>query len=85
THYRLLLKVEREDAKDFYLQESIDGNWSTRTLERQINSLYFERMMLTPFKKRGLIKKEAEGKKEKAQARDIIKDHYVLEFLNLKS
>ncbi|MFN8887005.1 MAG: YhcG family protein, partial [Cyclobacteriaceae bacterium] len=85
THYRLLLKVEREDAKDFYLQESIDGNWSTRTLERQINSLYFERMMLTPFKKRGLIKKEAEGKKEKAQASDIIKDPYVLEFLNLKS
>jgi predicted nuclease of restriction endonuclease-like (RecB) superfamily len=85
THYRLLLKVDREDAKDFYLQESIDGNWSTRTLERQINSLYFERMMLTPARKRGLIKKEADSKKEMAQASDIIKDPYVLEFLNLKS
>lgn len=85
THYRLLLKVEREDAKDFYLQESIDGNWSTRTLERQINSLYFERMMLTPVRKRGLIKKEADSKKEKTQASDIIKDPYVLEFLDLKS
>lgn len=85
THYRLLLKVDREDAKDFYLQESIDGNWSTRTLERQINSLYFERMMLTPVRKRGLIKKEADSKKEKTQASDIIKDPYVLEFLDLKS
>ena len=85
THYRLLLKVEREDAKEFYLQEAIDSNWSTRTLERQINSLYFERMVMTPKVKRPLVKKEAEGKKVPMQASDIIKDPYVLEFLNLKS
>lgn len=40
THYRLLLKAEREDTRLFYMQETIDGNWSTRTLERQMNSLY---------------------------------------------
>ncbi len=39
THYRLLLKVEREDAKVFYMQEAIECNWSTRTLERQIKQL----------------------------------------------
>jgi predicted nuclease of restriction endonuclease-like (RecB) superfamily len=47
THYRILLKIEREDAKTVYMQESIENNWSTRTLERQVNSLYFERMIMT--------------------------------------
>jgi predicted nuclease of restriction endonuclease-like (RecB) superfamily len=85
THYRLLLKVEREDAKAFYMQESITGNWNTRTLERQINSLYFERMVMTRKKGKSLVKAEAESKKKIMQAADIIKDPYVLEFLNLKS
>jgi predicted nuclease of restriction endonuclease-like (RecB) superfamily len=85
THYRFLLKVEREDARAFYMQESIDCNWSTRTLERQINSLYFERMVMTRKEGRSLVKAEAEGKKELTQARDIIKDPYVLDFLELKS
>ncbi len=85
THYRLLLKVEREDARSFYIQESIESNWSTRTLERQINSLYFERMIMTRKEGKALVKAEAERKKEAMQAKDIIKDPYVLEFLNLKS
>lgn len=85
THYRFLLKVEREDARAFYMQECIDCNWSTRTLERQINSLYFERMVMTRKEGRPLVKAEAEEKKEVMQAKDIIKDPYVLEFLNLKS
>ncbi len=47
THYRLLLKVEREHAREFYLKEAITGNWSTRQLERQINSLYFDRLLIS--------------------------------------
>ena len=86
THYRLLLKVEREDARAFYMQESIECNWSTRTLERQVNSLYFERMVMTRAEEgKKLVKAEAETKKETMQARDIIKDPYVLDFLDLKS
>lgn len=86
THYRLLLKVESEDARAFYMQESIACNWATRTLERQINSLYFERMVMTKAKEgKKLIKAEAESKKEVMQPKDIIKDPYVLEFLDLKS
>jgi predicted nuclease of restriction endonuclease-like (RecB) superfamily len=86
THYRLLLKIERQDARKFYIQEAIECNWSTRTLERQMNSLYFERMIMTK-KETGkkLVKAEAETKKEKMQAKDIIKDPYVLDFLELKS
>jgi len=86
THYRLLLKVEREDARAFYMQEAIECNWSTRTLERQVNSLYFERMIMTKQKEgKKLVKAEAEGKKEMMQAKDIIKDPYVLDFLDLQS
>lgn len=84
THYRLLLKVERDDARAFYMQEAIECNWSTRTLERQINSLYFERMVLTRKEGRPLVKAEAEEKKVIMQAKDIIKDPYVLEFVDLK-
>src|SRR5947209_5146087 len=45
THYRLLLKVENEAARHFYLNETIEQNWSTRALERQINSFYYERIL----------------------------------------
>lgn len=85
THYRLLLKVETEEEKFFYMQVAIAGNWSTRTLEKQINSLYHQRMAMTRNEGKALVKAEAEGKKEVMQAEDLIKDPYVLEFLNLKS
>ncbi len=46
THYRLLLKVEEENARSFYMLEAINNNWSTRELERQISSLLYERIAL---------------------------------------
>lgn len=85
THYRLIMRIEREDAKAFYMKEAIECNWSTRTLERQVNSLYFERMVMTKQEEgKKLVKAEAETKKVPMQAKDIIKDPYVLEFLDLK-
>lgn len=44
THYRILMRVEDDTARQFYLKEAISGNWGTRELERQKNSLYFERL-----------------------------------------
>jgi len=41
THYRLLMRVENDEARKYYMNEAAGQNWSTRTLERQINSLYF--------------------------------------------
>ncbi|MDP3103581.1 MAG: PDDEXK nuclease domain-containing protein [Candidatus Methanoperedens sp.] len=82
THYRLLLRVENDDARHFYIIESIDNNWSTRELERQINSLLFERIALSKNKERV---KELSTKGHVIQKpEDIIKDPYVLEFLNLR-
>lgn len=45
THYRLLLRVERPEARQFYLDECIAGNWSTRQLDRQIASQYYHRLL----------------------------------------
>jgi len=85
THYRILMRIEKDDAREFYLKESVEGNWSTRQLERQVHSHYFERMLMTRKGGRALVKKEAEDKKEEMQPSHIIKDPYVLEFLDLKS
>ncbi len=82
THYRLLLKVEKENARNFYLNEAVDSNWSTRQLERQINSLYYERLLSSKDKKPVL--EEAKQSTLPAKPEDLIKDPYVLEFLNLK-
>jgi len=82
THYRLLLKVEDENARAFYLKEAVESDWSTRTLERQIGNLYYQRMLVS--RDKDIVKQEAVDKQEVQQPRDIIKDPYVLDFLELK-
>jgi len=84
THYRLLVKVEKETAREYYLNEAIECNWGTRTLERQINSFYYERILMSGKEHRPLVKKEADDKKEEMLPVHIIKDPYVLEFLKMK-
>jgi predicted nuclease of restriction endonuclease-like (RecB) superfamily len=81
THYRTLLKVERRDARDFYEIESIKHGWSARQLERQIGSMLFERLLKSRDKE-GVLALANEGL-EPRKAADIIKDPYVLEFLDL--
>lgn len=82
THYRLLMRVANERAREFYIQETIDSQWSTRTLGRQINSFYYERLLASQDKKP--VIKEAEDKALLIQPEDVIRDPYVLEFLQLK-
>ncbi len=79
THYRLLLKVETHNAIDYYLSECISSNWSTRELDRQINSMLYERVKMSKNNSKVRnIKTE-----NKLEPKDIIKDPYVLEFLDL--
>lgn len=82
THYRHLMRVEKEHARAFYMKEAIAGSWSTRQLERQINSLYFERLSMSK-DKRGMMQ-DTDKEKEPMQAEHIIKDPFVLEFLKIK-
>jgi len=83
THYRMLLKVDNENAREFYIEEAISGNWSTRQLERQINSLYYERLLMSDKQHRQAVIDDVERKKEKIQPSHYIKDPFILEFLNL--
>jgi predicted nuclease of restriction endonuclease-like (RecB) superfamily len=82
THYRLLLKVENEAAREFYMLEAAENRWSTRELERQISSLLYERLLMSKVKGKALKQARAQG--EHLAPRDIIKDPYVLEFLGVK-
>lgn len=82
THYRLLLKVENDTARQWYLAEACKERWSTRQLERQIETLYFERLAQSPDKVP--VKLEAVENLAQLTPSDFIKDPYVLEFLNLK-
>lgn len=81
THYRLLSKVENERARLFYRDESVDNQWSTRQLERQIHSFYYERLLSSQDKKALII--ETNTAEKPLQPSDIIRDPYVLEFLDL--
>lgn len=81
THYRALLKVEDATARSFYEIEAIQNSWSTRELERQINSLLFERLAKSK-DKAGLMKLATKGH-EVQQATDVFKDPVVIEFLGL--
>lgn len=74
THYRLLSKLETDQKRTFYLNESIEGNWNTRNLQRQIKSLSFERV---------LEQKESNTQQESIQ--NLIKDPYIFEFLGLNT
>ena len=45
NHYRILMRVEDRVTRNFYLDECVESNWSTRQLERQINSFYYQRLL----------------------------------------
>lgn len=81
THYRLLSKIENERARLFYRDEAITSQWSTRQLERQVHSFYYERI-LSSQQKQELIS-DTNVSAAPFRPEDFIKDPYVLEFLNI--
>ncbi len=84
SHYRFIIRIENEKARDYYIQEIIASNWSVRALERQINSLYYERLISSQQKQPVVHEAKENTKNLQLTAKDIIKDPYVLEFLDLK-
>ena len=82
THYRLLMRVENEQARQFYLDECVKSVWSTRQLERQINSFFYERLLSSQNK--GEVSAEIQSLAPAKAPEDIIRDPYVLEFLGLE-
>jgi len=82
THYRLLLKVERPEVRQFYIDECIAANWSTRQLDRQICSFFYERLLAS--RDRGPVREEIHTLEPGPTPQDIIKDPFVLEFLGMQ-
>ena len=84
THYRLLIKVGKPSAREWYMNEAVSENWSSRALERQINSLYYERLLMSKDKKPVLREAEEKTAMLRQEPSEFMKDPYVLEFLNIK-
>lgn len=82
THYRLLLSIDNEDKREYYIAETVKNNWSVRQMERQINSQLFERLLLSNDKESVLA--IARNEVIPTNPNEIIKDPLVLEFLGLK-
>lgn len=81
-HYRLLLKVENETARQFYLDECVKANWSTRQMEQQINSFFYERLLSSQDK--DSVRQEIQKPESGIQSKDFIRDPFVLEFLGMQ-
>jgi len=84
TQYRLLMSVDEPSRRDFYLNECAESGWTSRQLERQINSFYYERLLATRKEHRAEIEGEIYITEPKTEPDHILKDPYVLEFLDLK-
>lgn len=82
THYRFLLRVKNEAARNWYLEECIRSAWSGRQLDRQISSLYYERLLASRVKLP--VVAEANNLMKPPSSENFIKDPYVLDFLDLK-
>ena len=82
SHYKMLIRIEDENARNFYIKEAIAGNWSTRQLQREINTFSYQRYLAS----RGNhdVVDDTAKREASSDPKDIIKDPYVLDFLGLK-
>ena len=82
SHYLELIKIDEEPKRNFYLNKCINSRWSVRELERQIGSLLYERLVLSANKQK-VLELDEKGHELKT-SKDLVKDPFVLEFLDIK-
>lgn len=82
THYVTLLPVKSEDVRKFYELEALENDWGYRELDRQINSALYERLALSRDKNK--VKELSEKGQIVTQPKHVLKNPFVLEFLELK-
>lgn len=81
SHFQLVLKVSDEKAREFYLMEASENMWSVRTMDRNISTLYYQRLVST---QKAIVNDHLEGDLIEINRNDeFIKSPSVLEFLNL--
>lgn len=86
THYVRLIRIENQNARDWYIKEIIANNWSSRALDRQISKLYYERL-LSSSDTAPLINEANENIKalQTTDIKNYIRDPYIFDFLNLSN
>jgi predicted nuclease of restriction endonuclease-like (RecB) superfamily len=84
SHYRLLIKIDEKNRLEFYHSECAECAWTVRQLDRQINSFFYERLLATQKSGRESVQNEIHKLEPKRDADYILKDPYILEFLDLK-
>jgi len=85
THYLRIMRIENRNSRIWYVNEAASNNWSVRTLDRTISTLYYERLLMSQNPKpviKEMIKETGNSPSDKFE---FIKNPYVLEFLNLSS
>lgn len=83
THYRRLLRVDSDSARQWYMDEAANQNWSSRALERQINTLYYERLLMSRDKSTVMTEAATNIHAMNESPREFIRDPVMLEFLGL--
>ena len=83
THYVRLVRVENQDAREWYIKESIANNWSARALDRQISKLYYERLLSSKEKHPVIEEADAKTKSLQLNPKEVLRDPYIFDFLNL--
>jgi predicted nuclease of restriction endonuclease-like (RecB) superfamily len=78
SHNRMIMRIDDVVARNYYLKEAYQQNWSVRTLERNIKTLYYNRLISSK-----AVEIEENSNQEILNTKDFIKDPYVFEFLNI--
>ena len=82
SHYRVLMRIEDKKIRDFYTDECSKSMWSVRQLERQINTMYYQRLLAS--KDKNSVAAEIQTTMPKPEYQKAIKDPYIMEFLQIK-
>ncbi len=82
SQYKILIRFENQDKREFYMVEAKKNNWSVRQLERQVNSSLYERLLMSNDKESVLV--VAKGEQLPSESKEIIKDPMFLEFLEME-
>lgn len=82
SHYRVLMRISDKTARDFYTEECAKSAWSVRQLERQIHTMYYQRLLASRDKES--VSAEIQTTEPKPEYEKAVKDPYVMEFLQIK-
>jgi predicted nuclease of restriction endonuclease-like (RecB) superfamily len=74
------MRVDNSKARDWYIAESVANNWSVRALDRQISTLYYERLLSSADREPVIDEAIAKTDELKPHIKDYLRDPYILDF-----